>query len=656
MTLGVGMSRHVRTRRGTIVALIAALLAGATAGTSPAADAPRVLVLVDPALQPVHTPAGLSPEWIIDALPGATVADPSTIDAGAGDVLVNPYGEAYPATAAVHEALADGAAFVNLAGEPLRRPGGVNDGANPHRFGIVTREVHGSRVSGTEPTQLGAARLPSLAATSDTVGVAIHAIDPLDERVLSRWFDHIGGVPAGPAILSIEGATRVVAVAHRGDASPVAPGRPGAASLLGDLVAVAAGAEPRITDVAFSHDPGRIHVEATASGGTLAGTGTSPAPPPWSPDAPVVAHHAVSLFDGGRLVDQVVVPANPAVVTAADGRVLLNGEPVVLKGMSSGGSAPPGLSDAETAAVIRRDFQRMHEVGVNAYRVYSPLDDWTLNTAAANGLLVADTIGFGWVIEATTAKVDAQVPWARFVGARARTTHNVISVGLGNEWLDHDRDRALAGLERLAQEARTANGGVHPIVYTASHDEPMLLGELPFLDLYAVNCYGLTYPTSAPDPAFALCIEHGKVMAGDRPFLVSEWGANTFLGDGAQAAAQHHVGLDAQAQESLRAQLVYEKWLVMEALSVAGGYAFQWSDGLGKCLVTREHCTATNVVENPPGSGYTLLNHEQWWGFHDVNRRPRLALHTLEHLYLGRPGLPPGILPTPSVAAVPPIG
>lgn len=140
-------------------------------------------------------------------------------------------------------------------------------------------------------------------------------------------------------------------------------------------------------------------------------------------------------------------------------------------------------------------------------------------------------------------------------------------------------------------------------------------------------------------------VEHGKPMAGDRPFLVREWGANTFLGDGAQAAARHHAGLDTDAQEAIRAQLVYEKWLVMQALDVAGGYAFQWSDGLDKCLITREHCTVANVVENPPGSGYTLLNHEQWWGFHDVHRRPRLALHTLEHLYLGRSGLPPGVLP-----------
>ena len=485
--------------------------------------------------------------------------------------------------------------------------------------------------------------VPAVTATDGDLGVALHGGQPLLDRPLAVWRDDVADVDAGPSILEIAGAGRLVAVGHFGDNSPLNPDAPGAGGMLRELVGRAASTAPRIDRVEVEYSPGAIEVAASATGGTITGTGVNAVPAPWTPAVPVVAHHDVRLLDEGRLVDLVRLPANPVDLSIADGQFLIDGEVHPLTGMSLSEGLPDGTAD-ELGAIQRRDFSDMRANGVTAYRVYGPASDWLRAVTARNGILLADALSIGWLLQVDAAAIERQLPRATFVGARAVADHNHLTVNVGNEFLDPNAAASMAAIEKLASAVRRGGGDDVRITYGAAHHEPMLLGELPFLDVYSVNCYGATYPTTAPDPAFVLCVQHAKAMAGDRPVVISEWGSNTFLADAAQQIAAYHVGADLSAQEMVRAELIVSKWELMRALGVAGGFAFQWADVPEHGFFIPNYREMTGVVEYPPGSGYHPIRHEAYWGFHDVHRTPRLALDASAwHAYNGAPGpwIPP---------------
>src|SRR5579875_654582 len=223
---------------------LAALLVIPTAVAANAGTPRSYVGVLDAAgLQPVGTPTGLTPAWIVAALraggvPARTVT-PAAIPAGAV-ALVNPYGEAFPDTPAVESATAHGVAWVNLAGVPFLAPNGTADPAAPARFGVFCPPTPAEWFTGTKVSTLGAALLPGWPSrTSDHLGVVIHGKTPAVERPLADYAD-AAGVDGGPAVSLILAPDRIVAVGLTGDTSPLAPDRPGSAALLTQLVQLAA--------------------------------------------------------------------------------------------------------------------------------------------------------------------------------------------------------------------------------------------------------------------------------------------------------------------------------------------------------------------------------------------------------------------------------
>lgn len=634
-------------RRGFVVLVLAMLSPVLVAADGDAVEAVRVAVLDDPSLEAIDVPAELTPAHIASVLTAngidavATAPDAVATDT---DAIVNPYGSSYPASSALDVALGAGAGWVNLGGTPFLRPGGATpSAANARSFGFEARGLPADVITGSRPTELGTHRAPHLAPTGAVPGLVLHATDPADERPLQVWEDAALGIEAGPAVLLTVAPHRVVAVGFTGDDSPLARDAPAAAELLVELTTLAADTErPHLTGVAAAYDGDELVVTGSpsraAAGFAVTGTGRTPAPPRWSPQEPITEWATVRLVDQvtGDLVDLRRVPANPAHVEVVGDQLTLNGAPYLLTGMSSGGSAPPDADAEERAAVARWDIQRMAEVGVTSYRLYSSPSDWLWNAAAEEGLLLAPAVGLGWLFDANPAVIDANLHKARQVGADARERHNVLMLYAGNEFMDHNRDQAIAALARVVDELRAANHHTHLVTYGASHDEPWVLGELPFLDVYSVNCYGATYPIGSPEPGFLHCLLHAKELAAaGRPLVASEWGANTWFVDAANMSARSEVGASVREAEIARAEFVREKWFQIRQVEAVGGFAFQWSDGLGKCLFVQEHCTVTDPVSQPGEERYKPLNHEKYWGFHDAWRNPRLALFTLQQLYHG---------------------
>ena len=648
--------RTVLSRFGLVV-----LLVSGTVGAAPPPQA-VVTVLSAPGVAAPGVPVGFDEAWVTATLADAgwdvEVSDGTSISPTTS-VIVNLHGAAFPATAAVEQRLAEGVGWVNAGGLPFSQPDGQPSATSAEQHGLRANSVQSLVVTGTEPTELGSALVGSLRSMPNDRGLALHAMDVRNERPLATYVDadfDLAGNPsyepgvditAGPALLLTVAPYRVVAAGWSPDASPLAGQTQAAADLLVGMVETAM-PRPTITAVEIATRDGTLVVSATSTigkpvdfflDGQRIDGGVTRAPAPWSPSAPHTAVLTARLGSRGHLHDLVELPANPSVLSTDGDDMVLNGEPYVLTGMASGGSNPPGATVAEQAEARRWDLHRMPEVGVTAFRLYGAADDWTWNASARTGLLVNPAVGLGWIFGDSEAAAEARRPEARRLGADAVGRWNTGVLAVGNEYMDaEDPERMRRAITLLADEIRSVNPDAL-VTYGMSHDEPWLLGPMPMLDVYSVNCYGASYPFGYPEPGFAHCVEHAKRFgAVDQPLVLGEWGANTWFVDAANMylrPSPEDASGDVKQAEFFRGEWVREKWLVMQTLGAAGGFAFQWSDGIGKCLFTSAHCDVTNpvAVGSDTETGYRPLNHEKYWGFHDAWRNPRESLFVLEDIY-----------------------
>lgn len=625
------------------VAAVLLIPAGVAAGAS--TPRPYVGVLDDAGLQPVGTPAGLTPAWIVAALEShdvpARLVDPTAIPAGVA-ALVNPYGEAFPDTPSVEAAVSHGVGWVNLAGVPFLAPDGKADPAAPARFGVFAPPTPAEWFTGTRVTTLGAALLPAWpSATGDHLGVTIHGRTPADERPLADYAD-AAGVNGGPAVTLILAPDRILAVGLTGDASPLAPDHAGSADLLSQFVQLAWHRTATIQSISVTR-AGR-NLDVTARGeGTLRGVGLRPADTRWSPSARHVQTATIRLYQDERLVDLRTVTLNPATVAVHGRTLVVNGKPFVVHGTVEG-EYPPSSSALQQAAITRKDFARMHRDGINAIRSYGYVPDWEFNLAAKHGLFVVNELPFGAL---STQAVGQAVPWAAFYGAGDLQRPNVLMFSLGNETQDSgpgNPSTVDAMLAKLAAAYRSTDGHTHPITYAAAEEEPWLLGAMPFLDVYGYNDYGATFPFSYDRSGFALALKIAQTIAGNRPMVVTEFGVNN-TPTGQTALIDPST---ANSGKAFQQAAVYEKWRTLRSLGADGGFYFQWADKLTTSfpLPVPLYSQTLGAYEYPPGSGYHPTNEEDFWGLNTVERKPRPILSALIYAYTGRGQRPPQ-LPLP---------
>lgn len=108
----------------------------------------------------------------------------------------------------------------------------------------------------------------------------------------------------------------------------------------------------------------------------------------WTPDHPHLEPVAVELLDEARqVVDQQTFQCGFRILAMRDGRILLNGEPLALKGICYVYDSPVhGL--VMTPDQIDTDLRLMKEMGCNAVRCHYPMDPVFYDACDRLGLLV----------------------------------------------------------------------------------------------------------------------------------------------------------------------------------------------------------------------------------------------------------------------------
>ena len=146
-----------------------------------------------------------------------------------------------------------------------------------------------------------------------------------------------------------------------------------------------------------------VTVEADEGDITLALDGepiTSPhrvgKPALWSPSNPRLHRLEVELRRRGELVDRYVLRTGIRTVSVAGDRLLLNGEPVQLRGFGRHEDFPV-LGRGTASALNARDLLLMRQIGANSFRTaHYPCDEETLDIADQLGLMViAETPAVG---------------------------------------------------------------------------------------------------------------------------------------------------------------------------------------------------------------------------------------------------------------------
>jgi beta-glucuronidase len=299
----------------------------------------------------------------------------------------------------------------------------------------------------------------------------------------------------------------------------------------------------------------------------------------WSPVSPVLHRLEVELLDGGRLVDRYAMPLGLRRVQVQGTRLLLNGEPLVLRGFGMHEDFPV-LGKGSCAALRVKDFELLRWVGANSLRTshYAYAEE-TLDEADRRGVLVIGelaSVNLDFRRTTATTLADHCAQAGRLI---ARDGHHacVIAWSLSNEpgYLAEPEYRERAGpyFETLFAHARrcdpsrpltAANVGRNGI------DDPMY-GCCDFLSL---NRYHGWYdmPGQLERAVQHLAAElHTLAERYGKPLLLTEFGADAIPG--------MHASSDQLFTEEYQAEFLAAYWSAIEAEPACiGGQVWNFAD------------------------------------------------------------------------------
>ncbi len=323
-------------------------------------------------------------------------------------------------------------------------------------------------------------------------------------------------------------------------------------------------------------------------------------------------------------------------------QLIVNGKPFIMKGICynpvrKGETHPSGLRTlnptAEDLAVIEKDFQMMHEAGINTVRTYEPmLDPRILDLLTKYQLrTIVPVLNYHLTpFEKVTSVV-----------TRLRNHPSTLIWEIGNEWnvnffyskdVDPAKPEGLGFQESLKLVKHVSRyikqlDTTHPtstVVTRASFKNESIWTtflHLKAIDLFGVNIYcGLDF-----DHRLEQWASHMT-----KPLYIGEFGADAF-----------NTTINAEdnaAQEVATRSLVTEMLNNLSAVDphhvLVGGCVFEWNDEWWKDPKSAPTVHSTSGMTEPDAGPYPdYIFNEEWWGIVDIDRNPRPAYQTLKELY-----------------------
>ncbi|HXA43107.1 MAG TPA: glycoside hydrolase family 2 TIM barrel-domain containing protein [Candidatus Solibacter sp.] len=331
----------------------------------------------------------------------------------------------------------------------------------------------------------------------------------------------------------------------------------------------------------------------------------------WAPGAPNLYQLAVLLERNGQVVDSVALNVGVRTVAVDGDRLLLNGEPVVLRGFGRHEDFPV-TGRGEMPAVMVRDFDLLRWTGANSFRAsHYPYSETELDLADRLGVMViAETSGVGLVFEDDAVGVRSELlrKLAGELVVRDRNHPSVVMWSLANE-PRHTPGVTDVYFKDLADHVRNLDS-TRPLTMASFNRD----GEPSFahMDVVSVNRYhGWYYSSGDLDGA----IEHLEAELDQlheeygKPILVTEFGADAIAG--------HHAEPPEIFSEDYQAALIEAHIRLLQGKAfIAGQHIWTLCDFKTPQSVLRPH--ALNLK-----------------GVFTRDRRPKAAAHRVRALWSG---------------------
>jgi beta-glucuronidase len=241
----------------------------------------------------------------------------------------------------------------------------------------------------------------------------------------------------------------------------------------------------------------------------------------WSPERPTL-YEVIVETGGDRVADRVGFRE----ITVQGGEILLNGQPVFLRGICV------HEDDEETGHVttredIARRLAHARELGCNFLRLaHYPHHEWAAQMADEAGIMLWEEIPVYWAVDFGNPATlrDATNQLSELI-LRDRNRASIILWGLGNE--NADTDARLHFMKKLAGTARRLDGtrlvsAACLIDKEARRIADRLTAEL---DVIGINEYYGWY-----DPDFSELAAIGRNSSPGKPVIVTETGGDALSG------------------------------------------------------------------------------------------------------------------------------
>ena len=335
----------------------------------------------------------------------------------------------------------------------------------------------------------------------------------------------------------------------------------------------------------------------------------------WGPGSPHLYVLRTSLAYDGVGGDAKDTRFGIRTVKVQNGKILLNGRPVFLKGCSRHEDFPV-LGKTLHGAILRKDYGLMKEIGCNSFRTtHYPYSRTHLDLADENGFLIILEIPAVGLWRGVERLDDAEIVervtrMTREAIQRDKNRPSVIMYSLFNE-PDSDREE-FRNILKAAKEVAREEDSTRPITF-ASYRHLMDKA----LDMVDVLCHNFYYgwylhcgDLSEAAKVLSETLDEIHKRHPDKPIIITEFGAGAIAGV--------HKNPPEMWSEEYQAEMIKTYWKVLLSKNyVVGGHIWAFAD--------------FRVGQSP---SRTTLNRK---GIFTRTRDPKLSVGVVKELFKNTP-------------------
>jgi beta-glucuronidase len=352
-----------------------------------------------------------------------------------------------------------------------------------------------------------------------------------------------------------------------------------------------------------------IHAETPFAGETADVVLNVPDAAMWSPESPNLYDLTVELAQGGKTFDRYNLPIGIRTIRVEGDALLLNGQPIYLKGFGRHEDFPV-TGRGLVPAVIVKDYALMKWVGANSFRTtHYPYSDQMMDLADRLGFLVIDEIpavGLFFAEEGLERRLNVCRQYVQELVARDKNHPSVITWSIANE--PHSRLPAAKPFFRNLYDLVKSLDATRPVTLVSQ----VGVGEesFEFCDFMCLNRYYGWYTQSGQLDAG--CLELEKELDAmyakfKKPLIMTEFGADTIPG--------YHAQPPEMFTEEYQAELLTRYIKLFRSKSYMAG----------------EH--VWNLCDFKTGQAVHRMGGMNLKGVFTRDRRPKLAAHRLRELW-----------------------